>query len=291
MKKEKKIAFKITILINILIIFSVFISFFLFSNFNSIFDFLANINKELNKNFYKFLNFLFALVVVFFWTYFIIKFFLEKHFLKVEEYNKNLKDYNHYLAHELKTPISVVFSNLEVLKYGFDENIVKKSQIELKNIIWIIDTLLSFSESLNISQKEEFNLENFLKSFIKEYFLENKENIFIKNNEFNFYIKANKILFKRIILNLIENALKYSIDWKIFLKIENKKLIFENKINKTLEKNEIKKLFLKFYRKDNWKNWYGLWLPMIKEIIRFLWFDFLVYSKDEKFFVEIIFEK
>jgi his kinase A (phosphoacceptor) domain len=28
-----------------------------------------------------------------------------------------LKDYNHYLAHELKTPISVIFSNLEVLKY------------------------------------------------------------------------------------------------------------------------------------------------------------------------------
>jgi signal transduction histidine kinase len=43
------------------------------------------------------------------------------------------------LAHELKTPISVISSNMDVLKYGFDEKIVKKSKQELKNMTKIID--------------------------------------------------------------------------------------------------------------------------------------------------------
>jgi signal transduction histidine kinase len=43
------------------------------------------------------------------------------------------------LAHELKTPISVISSNMDVLKYGFDEKIVEKSKQELKHMIKIID--------------------------------------------------------------------------------------------------------------------------------------------------------
>ena len=200
-----------------------------------------------------------------------------------------MKDYNHYLAHELKTPISVIFSNLEVLKYWFDEKIVKKSQEELKNMINIIDVLLSFSESLNISERDDINLENFLKSYINSYFSDQKNNIFIENREFNFYIETNEILFKRIVRNLIENALKYSKDKKLFIKIENKKIIFENKIEKDYTEEEIQKLISKGYRSEKIKNWYWLWLSLIKEILRFLWYHCQIYSKENKFFVEIDF--
>lgn len=170
--------------------------------------------------------------------------------MKIDEYNKNLKDYNHYLAHELKTPISVICSNLEVLKYNFDEKILKNSQNELKNISLIIDGLLNFSESVNIAEREDINLENFLKTYIKKYFLKESENIFIDNREFNFYIKTNEILFRRIIRNLLDNAIKYSFDNKIFIKIENKKLVFENKIEKNISENDLKKFVSKFYRKQ-----------------------------------------
>lgn len=291
MKRENIFALKITFIIIVLIILSSFVSSFLFSNFSSIFDFLLNIKKEFVKNTYKFLNVFLALIIISFWTYFILYIFWKKHFLKIDEYNKNLKDYNHYLAHELKTPISVIFSNLEVLKYGFNENIISKSQNELKNMINIIDVLLSFSETLNIYEKDNINLENFLKNYINTYFLENKKNIFIQNNEFNFYIETNQTLFKRIIRNLIENALKYSIDKKVYIKIENWKLIFKNSILNDFSEDEIEKLLSKFYRKDNTKNdWYWLWLAMIKEILKFLWYDFYIYSKDKNFFVEISFK-
>ena len=51
-------------------------------------------------------------------------------------------------------------------------------------MINIIDVLLSFSESLNISERDDINLENFLKAYINSYFSDQKNNIFIENREF-----------------------------------------------------------------------------------------------------------
>jgi hypothetical protein len=79
-------------------------------------------------------------------------------------------------------------------------------------MINIIDVLLSFSESLNISERENINIENFLKSYINTYFSTQKQKIFIENKEFNLSVETNQILFRRVIRNLIENALKYSLD-------------------------------------------------------------------------------
>jgi hypothetical protein len=84
--------------------------------------------------------------------------------------------------------------------------------MELKNMVSIIDILLTFSETVNINEKEDLNLENLLKSYISKYFYESKNKIFITNKEFNFYIETNLVLFKRVIRNLLENALKYSLD-------------------------------------------------------------------------------
>lgn len=289
MKREQVLALKATFFIVIAIIISCFSLFFWILWDNSIFDFFKDIFYWIFSNKLTTLSAFLSILIISFIIYLIVYYFWKKHFEKIDNYNKNLKDYNHYLAHELKTPISVIFSNLEVLKYWFDEKIVKKSQEELKNMINIIDVLLSFSESLNISERDDINLENFLKSYINSYFSDQKNNIFIENREFNFYIETNEILFKRIVRNLIENALKYSKDKKLFIKIENKKIIFENKIEKDYTEEEIQKLISKWYRSEKIKNWYWLWLSLIKEILRFLWYHCQIYSKENKFFVEIDF--
>ncbi len=292
MKKEHILAIKSTLAILILIIFSSFISYFLFSNITSISDYFWFLKIEFWKNFSKLLNAFFAFLIIWFWTYLIVYFYWKNYFKKVEKYNENLKNYNHYLAHELKTPISVIFSNLEVLKYWFNEEIIKNSEMELKNMVSIIDILLTFSETVNINEKEDLNLENLLKSYISKYFYESKNKIFITNKEFNFYIETNLVLFKRVIRNLLENALKYSLDWDVFIKIENNKIIFENSIEKDFSKEELEKLTSKFYRKENQnKNGFGLGLNLIKEILNFLNYDFKLFSENKKFIAEINFKK
>ena len=292
MKKEHILAIKSTLAILILIIFSSFISYFLFSDITSISDYFWFLKIEFWKNFSKLLNAFFAFLIIWFWTYLIVYFYWKNYFKKVEKYNENLKNYNHYLAHELKTPVSVIFSNLEVLKYWFNEEIIKNSEMELKNMVSIIDILLTFSETVNINEKEDLNLENLLKSYISKYFYESKNKICITNKEFNFYIETNLVLFKRVIRNLLENALKYSLDWDVFIKIENNKIIFENSIEKDFIKEELEKLTSKFYRKENQnKNGFGLGLNLIKEILFFLNYDFKLFSENKKFIAEINFKK
>lgn len=291
MKNELKIALKIGFFTFFLSFFSIFLVSFFFSDSNSFFEFSEKFFKwylnfkKLNTTFF---SILFLVLSVFFFSYFSLK----KIFCKIEKHTEWLKNYNHYLAHELRTPISVIFSNLEVLKYGFDEKIIENSKDELKNMENIINVLLTFSESLNIYEKKSLNLENFLKDFINIFFSNEKSKIKIENNEFNFYIETNEVLFKRIIKNLLENALKYTTNWEVFIKIENKKLIFKNKIEKEFSKEDLENFLTKFYRKNYIKkDWYGIWLAMIKEILKFLWYEFSLYCKEKDFFAQIDFSE
>jgi signal transduction histidine kinase len=228
------------------------------------------------------LLFIFSVIIWYF-----SKFFIENIFEKIEQSNKKLKDYNHYLAHELKTPISIINSNMEVLKYWFDEKIVEKSKWELKNITKIIDSLLDYSQTIQIQNKTNINLENFLQS--QNIFLSENFEIIIHNKLFNFHINTDKILFERITKNLIENAKKYSLDNKLDIFILEDKLIFENKIDITLNKQEIQKISEKFKRKsENKKNWYWLGICFIKEIVKNIGYEMKIISENNKFIVEII---
>ncbi len=293
MNNKHKLSLEITVAI--CMFFAIFgtIFLFIFSDSISIKDFFHKIfeQKEIfGKDVVYFYSYVATKsIILVFGIYFLSYVFISRHFSQIEKYNKKLQDYNHYLAHELKTPIAVVTSNLDVLKYGYDEEKIKNSQGELKNMVKIIDGLLNFSETIQINNKKNINLENFINKHI--YFFENKENISIHNKEFNFGIETDEVLFLRVIKNLIENALKYSLDGKINIYIQKDKLIFENKIYATLTQEEITKIFQKFYSQSyNNQKGSGIWLPMIQEIVKTLGYSLKVTSKDNKFLVEIIYQ-
>ena len=218
----------------------------------------------------------------------ISKYFIWHIFEKIEINNAKLKDYNHFLAHELKTPISVIYSNLDVLSYWFDEKIIHASRNELKNMIRIVDWLLNFSESMKISDKWEINLENFIKMHSAS--LENSGDILIHNNEFNFSIITDELLFMRVVKNLIDNALKYSDNHKLDIYIQEDKLVFINNIEKTLWKWDLEKVQEKFFSKTfEEKKGHGIGIPMLTEIVKKLWYEMKISSKEKQFIVEIIY--
>ncbi len=281
MKNITKISLQITLFLFILSVVFFIIALFWYGNYNSIKNFLENF--LIDKNIILLiLIWIFSLFIWFF-----SRFIIWDIFSNIEENNKKLKDHNHYLAHELKTPIAVMSSNLDVLQYWFDENIVKKSKKELQSMTKIIDSLLNLSETIQMNSKKDINLENFLKNYMS--FLENWGNITIHNSLFNFWIHTDEALFLRVIKNLIENALKYSLNWKLDIYITKEKLIFSNPIERTLKKEEIQKLLEKFSRNNQRKDWYGLGLCFIQEIIKNLWYKFNLTSEDNNFIVEIIY--
>lgn len=214
--------------------------------------------------------------------------FIKKIFKNIENNNNKLQEYNHFLAHELKTPIAVVQSNLDVLEYWFNKEKIYSSKSELKNMVNIINWLLNFSETIQITDKNDINVENFIRKNL--YFIEWSHNIIIENNEFNFSVYTDEILFERVVKNLIENSVKYSLDKQLKISISSEKIIFENNIHRTLTKDDIDKILTKFY---SWSytesQWNGIWLPMIEEILKTLWYSLKIKSQDNKFIAEIIF--
>ena len=110
MKREQILALKATFFIVIAIIISCFSLFFWILWDNSIFDFFKDIFYWIFSNKLTTLSAFLSILIISFIIYLIVYYFWKKHFEKIDNYNKNLKDYNHYLAHELKTPISVIFS-------------------------------------------------------------------------------------------------------------------------------------------------------------------------------------
>ncbi len=281
MNNRQNTSIKIWIITFVLGIIFFIVTFFGYKDYNSAKTFLTD--------FFIFKNILIFWIIALFSVliWFSSSLIIKNVFLDIEKYNKKLKDYNHYLAHELKTPISVIYSNLDVLKYWFDEEKINLSKRELKNMIKIIDSILNFSESIQITSKKYVNVENCINNYT--YFLKEKSNITIENNEFNFSIFTDEILFERVIKNLIDNALKYSLDWKLKITIKDNQITFKNKITKTLTTPEINSLLEKFYSKSfEDKKWHGIGLPMIKEIVKILWYKLELDSKNNKFIVKIL---
>lgn len=291
MKKQEKLAIELTF--SMLIFFSVFgfIFLYIYSDSNSVrdfFSFFINNNEFFWKDIKYFYLYVFIKTISIILGVYFISYYFSNNLLKsIFENNKKLKKYNHYIAHELKNPISVIYSNLEVLKYSYDIEKIDQSKMELKSMIKIIDSILNYSESIKVSDIKNINLENFIKKY--SYFNKDTKNIFIHNKEFNVNIDIDETLFWRVISNLIDNWLKYSSDWKLDIFISNNSLKFVNLIDKTLDDKDINLLFEKYYSKSfEEKKWHWIWLSMIKDILNSLWYTLNVYSEDKRFIVEII---
>lgn len=172
----------------------------------------------------------------------------------IKQANKKLREYNHNLAHEIKTPLSVIYSNLELLEYEYDKDLIKSSLEEVKNIKEITDSLLFLSENSDLWKLEKVSFLDLLEKFNKKINLTNKS---------DFILLWNKVLLNRLISNLIENALKYKTNESIIDIIVDKNYIkLTNKTENKIILDDTNLLFDTFYKLDNSRNNPGFWLGL-----------------------------
>lgn len=167
----------------------------------------------------------------------------------INEYNTKLKEYNHNLAHEIKTPLTVLNMNLGMLENDENTKIVKSNKEEIEKIKNITDSLLFLSENFTLKEIQKFEINNTIKKFIEAN--SNQENIFVEYYKKDLEVSANKNMFDRLLKNLIENAFKYSTDKKIKISITEKSILFSNSVEKCISNEEIIKIFEAFYQVDN----------------------------------------
>ncbi len=215
---------------------------------------------------------------------------------EIENKNKQLKmDNKEFILssiHQLKTPLSVILMNVELLEMKINDESLKEFINEIKASI---DTLnLNSQELVYLSLMDDFeykptqvNISEIVKErvvFFKQIALSNKKQIEL-DIENGCIVEINATEFERLVDNNISNAIKYG-EQKTTIEISLKKLQNDKlELSFTSYGKEIQnpsKLFEKGYRESKNKDGYGLGLHIIKTICDKYDIDINIQSKEKQ---------
>lgn len=197
-------------------------------------------------------------------------------------------DFINNMAHELKTPVASINLALDFIK---NPSILKNEEIykryitmirfENKRILDQVHNVLEIAKlekkQVNLEKKSE-DLHEIIEESIAHIgiIIENKGGIITTNlNAINTKILANKNAFTNLIINILDNSVKYTDDTpKININTENVKKSVILKIKDEgigISRQDLDKIFDKFYRvpKGNVHNvkGHGLGLSYVKQIV------------------------
>ncbi len=201
------------------------------------------------------------------------------------------KDFIQDTSHELKTPLMQIETNLDLLeeakiweKEKSRINQIRTSINNINEIISNISFILRWDEK--ILKNEKIDLQKYFKEIIKKY----EKLAKTKNIKINLICKTNCELttntyyIDRLFWNIISNAIFYN-NWNNEIQI----LIEKNTVKITdngiwIKKEDLNKIFNRFYRSNNSKiysrDWSWLWLSIVKKICDM--FEWTVKVKSEE---------
>ena len=213
-----------------------------------------------------------------------------------------------YLAHDIKTPLTVVIGYLSLLNEIDDmPRVQRKKYLELvlnksyrlEELINELFDIARFNSEKIILEKEELNLNLMIEQIIDDFYPIlndlNKKINFKATKNLNIYADPDKL--SRVFNNLIKNAINYSkdnTDIDINAKKNNNEIIVSvtNK-GKMIPKDKLDKIFENFYRMDESRTsktgGSGLGLAISKEIVSLHGGEIKVISdKDKTTFIVIL---
>lgn len=205
-----------------------------------------------------------------------------------KKYEENRKVLISSISHDLKTPIMSIKGYIEGIKDGIADTPEKMDKYintiykKAEDMEILINELFMFSR-LDL-EKEEFNYQiidliEFLKFSVDDLSFNLEKiggNISLNYNYEPIYIKADLQKLKRVVLNIVENSIKYRKDEKLEVEINVTK--FEDKVKvqfkdngKGINERHLPFIFDRFYRADKSRNTNivgsGLGLAISKQII------------------------
>lgn len=204
---------------------------------------------------------------------------------KLENAFASQKRFNSSVAHELKTPLAVIKTNIDVLKSSncksleeYDKTlaVVEKSILKMN---LIIETLLDIIRQENAPLNEIVSIDEILEDIVDDLsIIANKKNIKLKLNSYNIKnkIKGNEIMLYRAFYNVIENSIKYNkINGSIDILCYQDLNTIEVKVIDTgsgIKEEDYDEIFKPFYRcegiSSHSKNGIGLGLSLTQSVIK-----------------------
>lgn len=167
-------------------------------------------------------------------------------------------------SHELKTPLTIIDANTEVMEMECGENQWSKStknQIErLTYLVGQLVTLTRLDEGSENTEKTDFSLSDAVYDVVYPFqvVIDNREKTLIQNIDENIKFKGDEKSIRQLISILMDNAVKYSSEHgiiKVSLSEKGRRIILEvfNETD-TVEKGNNNVLFERFYRTDKSRN-------------------------------------
>lgn len=196
--------------------------------------------------------------------------------IQYNQENEELKRSITNISHDLRTPLTAIRGYLDLIG---DNNLSKKQKDYLsyiddktKILITLTEQLFNFSKSLEVYKnidKQDVVLNNILEETICTFY-----DLFMQNNiiprisitKEKIIKRINKDMLKRILENIISNAIKYSDE---FLEIKLNKdgtIIFKNRTN-NLDKTSVEKIFDRYYTVENARKSNGIGLSIAKQLV------------------------
>ncbi len=192
-------------------------------------------------------------------------------------------DFLSIASHELKTPITVVKACLQFLYRIKDQpfsdthtRMIEQSVKHIDKMAEMVDDLLNIrrlSEGQLQIEKKQFNLYDLLSNTCNHIKLENKYKLIIRGEQ-SLEVFADEHRIEQVVINFVNNAVKYAPEsYEIIITLESEREYVKVSVKdfgKGVEKEELPKLFDRYYRKDHSGKGYsglGLGLYICSQII------------------------
>ncbi len=200
----------------------------------------------------------------------------------IEKNHDSLVQFNSQVAHEFKTPLMVISSELEFLDLSDSKSeSMKRIEFQIKKLDDLLShfLLLTKIENWKNIKKEEINLYKIFNKNIKILEQKYKEKNITINLDINKKetIFTNKNFFEIIVKNLLDNAFKYNKNWWEI------KISFKNNLLKIKDSwigiENIEKVWDNLYRENTSEKGYWVWLNLVKKVVQVLWFEISLKSE------------
>ncbi|MGX6592500.1 sensor histidine kinase [Cetobacterium ceti] len=200
---------------------------------------------------------------------------------RLDEQNKKQIEFIHNSSHELKTPIFIIGSYINLIKRwgGEDKDILKESidsiDEEIKSMKTLVEKLL-FMAKVNdiIIEKKEIELSDLIFNLIFSLKKQYPEAIINLNPQY-IIIYSDESLLKLLFRNIIENSIKYGnkkpID--IYFEEDNEKVkVFIKDRGLGMSEKDLEHIYDRFYRGDKSRNkkinGQGLGMSIVSKILK-----------------------
>ena len=187
-----------------------------------------------------------------------------------------LREYTEDIAHQLKTPLTGILLMLDLIKEDEDNKIeyINRIRASSNRLHQLVDILLKLaaldSETINM-KKESISVKKLIDEVVTEM------EIIFANQDFTIPVlgKDYKLICDRkwtyeAIYNIVKNGIEASEDKgiKIYLQETNiyQSIVIED-FSKGISKDNLKKIYRRFYKENKDSKGYGIGLPMAKTII------------------------